>query len=136
MLLCTPDEMAWRHLDALVTAARTAVRPGRRRRAHSPTCPGDLFALANAIAGSLGGAVTLEEPSGRVMAYSNLPGHEIDEIRRLAILGRQTPDRPTNAEEYRAVMQARGTGGLQELSRPTTPAGWRWRCAPGTRCSG
>jgi GAF domain-containing protein len=107
VLLCTPDEMAWRHLDALVTAASTAVARVGVDGAH-PHLPGDLFALANAIAGSIGGAVTLEEPSGRVMAYSNLPGHEIDEIRRLAILGRQTPDRPTNAEEYRAVMQAAG----------------------------
>jgi len=107
VLLCTPDEMACRHLDALVTAASTAVARAGVDGAH-PHLPGDLFALANAIAGSLGGAVTLEEPSGRVMAYSNLPGHEIDEIRRLAILGRQTPDRPTNAEEYRAVMQATG----------------------------
>jgi hypothetical protein len=106
-LLCTPDEMAWRHLDALVTAARTAATRVGEDGAQ-PHLPGDLFALANAIAGSLGGAVTIEEPSGRVMAYSNLPGHEIDEIRRLAILGRQTPDRPTNSEEYRAVMQAPG----------------------------
>lgn len=106
-LLCTPDEMAWRHLDALITAARAAAgRVGDNGA--QPHLPGDLFALANAIAASLGGAVTIEEPSGRVMAYSNLPGHEIDEIRRLAILGRQTPDRPTNAEEYRAVIQAAG----------------------------
>lgn len=106
-LLCTPDEMAWRHLDALVTAARTATTRVGENGAQ-PLRQGDLFSLANAIASSLGGAVTLEEPSGRVMAYSNLPGQEIDEIRRLAILGRQTPDRPTNAEEYRAVMQAPG----------------------------
>jgi hypothetical protein len=107
VLLSTADEMAWRHLDALVTAASQAVARVGVDGAH-PHLPGDLFALANAIAGSIGGAVTLEEPSGRVMAYSNLPGHEIDEIRRLAILGRQTPDRPTNAEEYRTVMQAAG----------------------------
>lgn len=105
-LLCTPDEMAWRHLDALITAAQAAATPVRfdthRYR------QGDLFALANAIAGSVGGAVTIEETSGRVMAYSSLLDQEIDEIRRLAILGRQTPERPTNSAEYRAIMQASG----------------------------
>ena len=105
VLLCTPDEMAWRHLDALVTAAGTA---STRLGDPSPDGRGDLFALANAIAASLGGAVTIEETTGRVMAYSNLAGQEIDEIRRLAILGRQTPDRPTNSEEYHAIIRAAG----------------------------
>ncbi|GAA0239633.1 PucR family transcriptional regulator [Cryptosporangium japonicum] len=100
-LLCTPDEMAWRHLDALITAASL---PGST--VNEPS--GDLFSLANAIAASLGGPVTIEETSGRIMAYSNLPGQDIDPIRRLAILGRQTPDRPTNAVEYQAVLTAPG----------------------------
>jgi hypothetical protein len=106
-LLCTPDEMAWRHLDALITAARTAaVRIGD---AGEPVWSGgDLFTLANTIAASMGGPVTIEEPNGRVMAYSNLAGQEIDEIRRLSILGRQTPERPTNASEYQAILRAPG----------------------------
>jgi hypothetical protein len=116
-LLVTPDETAWRQLDAMVTAARTAavrIGPG------DGTTTGDLFALANSIAASLGGPVTIEETSGRVMAYSNLPGQEIDEIRRLAILGRQTPDRPTNAAEYQAVI--RGPGPVKfESSDPAYP---------------
>lgn len=62
-----------------------------------------MFALANAIAAAVGGALTLEDPAGRVLAYSNLPHQEIDEIRRDAILGRQTPERPTNYVEYQAV---------------------------------
>lgn len=105
-LLCTPDEMAWRHLDALITAACTATISVGETALDSR--PGDLFALANAIAGSLGGAITIEESTGRVLAYSNLRGHEIDEIRRMAILGRQTPARPTNSEEYRAVIRSPG----------------------------
>ncbi len=101
-LLVTPDDTAWRQLDAMVTAARSAavqIGPGGEGG------NGDLFALANSIAASLGGPVTIEETSGRVMAYSNLPGQEIDEIRRLAILGRQTPERPTNTAEYQAVIR-------------------------------
>lgn len=104
-LLVTPDETAWRQLDAVVTAARTAVvriGPG------DDPAGGDLFSLANSIAASIGGPVTIEETTGRVCAYSNLPGQEIDEIRRLGILGRQTPDRPTNASEYQAVLRAQG----------------------------
>lgn len=104
-LLTTPDEMAWRHLDTLVTASRSAVTSDHRDRFTSVGL-GDLFALANAIAASLGGAVTIEEPTGRVIAYSNLPHHEIDEIRRRGILGRQTPERPTNYEEYQTVLRA------------------------------
>ena len=106
-LLSTPTRLASGHLDALVTAARAAAARVGEDGAQ-PQLPGDLFGLANAIAGSLGGAVTLEEPSGRVMAYSNLPGQEIDEIRRLAILGRQTPDRPTNAGSTGRSCRRRG----------------------------
>jgi len=104
-LLTTPDEMAWRHLDALVTATRSVVVGADDDRFASVGL-GDLFALANAIASSVGGAVTIEEPTGRMLAYSNLPHHEIDEIRRFAILGRQTPERPTNHAEYQAVLSA------------------------------
>ncbi|WP_236795570.1 CdaR family transcriptional regulator [Amycolatopsis sp. GM8] len=103
-LLCTPDEMAWRHLDAFVTAASAA----RVAIAEDAGSTGDLFGLANAIAASLGGPVTIEEIDGRILAYSNLPDQEIDEIRRLAILGRRTPERPSNAAEYQAVITSQG----------------------------
>ncbi len=99
-LLSTPDDMSWRHLDSLLAAA-TPVGQGTDR--YASVGSGDLFALSNAIAGALGGAVTIEDPHGHVLAYSNLPHQGIDEIRRSAILGRQTPDRPTNREEYQAV---------------------------------
>jgi hypothetical protein len=52
---------------------------------------GDLFALANAIAGVVGGATTIEDPSNRVLAYSNLD-HPIDPARQETILGRQVPE--------------------------------------------
>lgn len=104
-LLTTSDEMAWRHLDALIASSRSPSYAGDSERFASVGL-GDLFALANAIASAVGGAITIEDPTGRVIAYSNLPHHEIDEIRRLGILGRQTPDRPTNYEEYQAVLQS------------------------------
>jgi hypothetical protein len=104
-LLSTPDEMAWRHLDALITSSKAPAFSDDTDRFTSIGV-GDLFALANAIASSVGGAITIEDPTGRVIAYSNLPHQEIDEIRRLGILGRQTPDRPTNYEEYQAVLRS------------------------------
>ncbi|WP_029137061.1 PucR family transcriptional regulator [Nakamurella lactea] len=100
-LLTTPDDMSWRHLDALLGGATPTVGPPTGRFASAGL--GDLFSLANAIAAAVGGALTIEDPHGRVLAYSNLPEQDIDQVRRSAILGRQTPDRPTNHEEYQAV---------------------------------
>jgi sugar diacid utilization regulator len=47
----------------------------------------DLFALANAIAALVGGAVTIEDPRSTLLAYSNLD-QPIDDARRETILGR------------------------------------------------
>lgn len=116
-LLVTPDDMPWRHLDSLYTAAASSTLPP------SPRVPavgiGDLFALANAIASSVGGATTIEDPHGQVLAYSNVAGQEIDERRKLAILGRQTPERHGNTEEYHEIFRAEGKAVHFEL--PDTP---------------
>jgi PucR C-terminal helix-turn-helix domain/GGDEF-like domain len=105
-LLVAQDDLPWRHLDALITAAMNASTP--IRDTYSSVSAGDLFALANAIAYSVGGATTIEDPTGHVLAYSTLPHQEIDEIRRHSILGRRTPDRPTNTAEYELVFRAEG----------------------------
>lgn len=105
-LLVAPDTMSWRHLEALITAATSASGPARAT--YSSVGIGDLFSLANAIAYQVGGATTIEDPAGQVLAYSNLPHQEIDEIRRMGILGRKTPDRPTNTDEYQRVWRADG----------------------------
>src|SRR5205807_518844 len=52
---------------------------------------GDLFALANAVAAVVGGAVTIEDARSNVLAYSNLD-QPIDEPRRQTILGRRVPE--------------------------------------------
>jgi len=105
-LLLAPDELPWRHLDALLTAAAGASSP--TSDTYDSVGVGDLFALANVIATSVGGAITIEDPRGQVLAYSNLPEHEIDEIRKQAILGLRTPDRPGNQDEYRRIARATG----------------------------
>jgi hypothetical protein len=105
-LLTTPDEMSWRHLDSLL-GATAPVGVGSVDR-YAAVGSGDLFSLANAVAAAVGGAVTIEDPDGHVLAYSNLPHQGTDEIRRSAILGRQTPERPTNRQEYQSVFAQRG----------------------------
>ncbi|MGI5290534.1 PucR family transcriptional regulator [Nonomuraea polychroma] len=105
-LLIAPQAIPWRQLDALLTAAISG--PGSATTTYSTVAIGDLFALANAIAATIGGATTIEDPQGNVLGYSNIPGQEIDEIRRLGILGRKTPQRPTNRSEYNHVFKAGG----------------------------
>ncbi|MGP3969950.1 PucR family transcriptional regulator [Streptomyces sp. 6N223] len=53
--------------------------------------PRDLFTLAQTVATLTGGNVTIEDPSSRVLAYSRSDEADIDELRRLSILGLQGP---------------------------------------------
>ncbi|THA79396.1 PucR family transcriptional regulator [Streptomyces sp. A0642] len=51
---------------------------------------GDLPGLANTVADLVGGAITIEDPQSRVLAYSRM-AHEPDPLRRLTILGQEVP---------------------------------------------
>ncbi|MBQ0888368.1 helix-turn-helix domain-containing protein [Streptomyces sp. RM72] len=51
---------------------------------------GDLPGLANTVATLVGGAITIEDPQSRVLAYSRMD-HEPDPMRRLTILGQEVP---------------------------------------------
>jgi sugar diacid utilization regulator len=93
-LLAVPDEMSWAHLYALLTQAMPIQDESGAIPGIAGVPMGDLFALANAIAAIVGGAVTIEDGKARVLAYSNLEGQEIDEPRERSILGRQVPDTP------------------------------------------
>ncbi|MFD3733111.1 PucR family transcriptional regulator [Streptomyces sp. NPDC058632] len=53
--------------------------------------PGDLNGLADAVAVLIGGAVTIEDVESRVLAYSSTK-EDVDELRRLTILGRRVPE--------------------------------------------
>jgi sugar diacid utilization regulator len=89
-LLAAPPAVAWGHLYTLLRVAGGAAMPAGALVDGVPM--GDLFALANAIATMVGGAVTIEDPQSYVLAYSSadLP---IDEARREVILGRRVPER-------------------------------------------
>ncbi|MFI0421066.1 PucR family transcriptional regulator [Spongiactinospora sp. 9N601] len=118
-LLIAPERLPWRQLDALLTAAISG--PGAAGTTYSSVGMGDLFALANVIAATIGGATCIEDPQGNVLSYSNLPGQEIDEIRKLGILGRRTPTRPTNRTEYGRVFNADGPVRFDSLFPGHTP---------------
>jgi DNA-binding PucR family transcriptional regulator len=89
-LLSAPLAIAWGQLYTLLRVAGGAAVPAGALVDGVPM--GDLFALANAIAAMVGGAVTIEDHQSYVLAYSSadLP---IDEARREVILGRRVPER-------------------------------------------
>jgi PucR C-terminal helix-turn-helix domain/GGDEF-like domain len=105
-LLAADEDLAWHHLDALISAALAAV--ARPAAGGGATPVGDLFALANAIAAMVGGATAIEDPYLHVLAYSTLPGQAIDEHRRQGILGLQVPYVPVNEAQYRELGRAAG----------------------------
>ena len=84
-LLAVAPTVSWDQFYALVLSAATNVIG-----VDEPTPMGDLFALANAMAAMIGAAVTIEDPRGQLLAYSNLD-QPIDEARHDTILGRQNP---------------------------------------------
>jgi len=102
-VLAVPDEMSWTHLFSLLTRAMPLRDVPAAGTGIAGVPLGDLFALANAIAAMVGGAVTIEDPKARVLAYSNLEGQRIDEPRQRSILGRQVPDMPGVRALYRSL---------------------------------
>ncbi|MGH2730260.1 MAG: PucR family transcriptional regulator, partial [Actinomycetota bacterium] len=91
-LIAVSDEMSWSYLHNLLAIAVPSWRRSSNLPGMASVPLGDLFALANAIAAMVGGAVTIEDPRARVLAYSNIEGQTIDEPREESILGRQVPD--------------------------------------------
>ena len=106
-VLSVPEEMTWTQLHALLSLSRFAATTGDAAGIAGVPL-GDLFALANAIAGVVGGAVTIEDPGRRVLAYSTLGDQPIDAARRGSILGRQVPDSPGMRTLYRQVLSTQG----------------------------
>ncbi|MFE2425252.1 PucR family transcriptional regulator [Streptomyces sp. NPDC059373] len=89
-VLAMDPRVPWTRIQHMVTtllAARSA-GPGTDDRRFPG---GDLFALANAVAAIVGGAVAIMDTHQVLVAYSNLPDQPIDETRRRGILGRQVP---------------------------------------------
>ncbi|CAL9335373.1 PucR family transcriptional regulator [Streptomyces sp. enrichment culture] len=89
-VLAVNPQMPWTRVQRLVTTI-LAARAADSDASGSPT-GGDLFSLANAVAGVVGGAVAIMDTQQVIVAYSNLPDQPIDETRRRGILGRRVPE--------------------------------------------
>ncbi|MEZ0076159.1 hypothetical protein ABH927_005535 [Planotetraspora sp. GP83] len=120
-LLSADEDLTWQQLDALVSSALSDIACTGPGAAGPDT--GDLFALANAIAGAVGGAMAIEDPHQRILAYSTLEGQPIDEDRRQGILGLHVPYAPVNEEQYRLLARTNGVcrfpaepGGLARMA--------------------
>lgn len=108
-VLSVPEEMTWTQLHAfLLNARRFSAQDGDGGGGIAGVPIGDLFALANAIAGMVGGAVTIEDAARRVLAFSTLGDQPIDAARRRSILGRQVPDSQGMRKLYRRVLETDG----------------------------
>ncbi|KAB2350419.1 PucR family transcriptional regulator [Actinomadura rudentiformis] len=96
-LLTVQPQVRWDQLQALVRE----VLEGARLAAESDVEHGDLFTLAQTVAVLAGGAVSIEDTGSRVLAYSR-SDNEIDEMRRLSILGWEGP------KQYLALLREWG----------------------------
>ena len=88
-LLAVPAEVRWEQFEALVRSVLDTAREAED--ADDGEVLGDLFTLAQTIAGLTGGSVSIEDTASRVLAYSR-SDDDVDELRRLSILGRQGPE--------------------------------------------
>ncbi|RRO18262.1 PucR family transcriptional regulator [Saccharopolyspora rhizosphaerae] len=98
-LLGVRPEVRWERLEAY---AHNAIDNARLTSdADAGEALGDLFSLAQTVAAMTDGIVSVEDTASRVLAYSR-SDDEVDELRRLSILGRQGP------EQYLAMLREWG----------------------------
>jgi hypothetical protein len=92
-VLLVDPEVPW---SQLANVTQTLVLGGQRKSEG----PGDLFALADAIAAVVDGPVTIEDQQSRVLAYSYRQ-QDVDPVRIQTILGRRVPEEARSAlDEY------------------------------------
>jgi len=97
-LLAVRAEVRW---DQLQAVCQSIVDDARLTAVEDPgESGGDLFSMAQTIAHLTGGLVSIEDAASRVLAYSS--GAEVDELRRLSVLGRRGP------ESYLALLREWG----------------------------
>lgn len=96
-LMLSPTDVSWAHLAAMLRVGAAA----DRQFEVAGIALGDLFAFANQLASDIGGAVTIEDPQSRVLAYSQVEAHA-DNPRKETILGQQVPSK------YIRVLQEQG----------------------------
>ncbi|MBE9373347.1 helix-turn-helix domain-containing protein [Saccharopolyspora sp. HNM0983] len=97
-LLGVRPQVRW---ERLASFARCALDDARAGGAEAAEALDDLFALAQTLADTTGGIVSIEDTTSRVLAYSR-SDEQVDELRRLSILGRRGP------ESYLAMLREWG----------------------------
>lgn len=85
-VLVVDPAVSWSHLSGVAYGLVLESRETEAGRG-----PTDLFALADALADEVGGAVTVEDQDSRVLAYSSRQ-QDADRARSATILGRRVPD--------------------------------------------
>ncbi len=106
-VLVVDPSMSWSELAAVVYGL---VLEGRETE--SGRGPTDMFGLADSLAASTGGAVTIEDQLSRVLAYSTMQQHA-DPARLQTIMNRRAP------EALRALFEERGV--LRRLTDSDDP---------------
>ncbi|GAA2100138.1 helix-turn-helix domain-containing protein [Kitasatospora saccharophila] len=119
-LLSVRRETRWEHLDSLARTLLSGAEDPDGADGPGPGGPasGDLFSLAQTVAVLTGGIVSIEDTSSRVLAYSRTSEtDEVDDLRRLSILGRQGPE-PYLAKlrEWGVFSHLRGSEGAIEIA--------------------
>jgi hypothetical protein len=90
-VLFTDPSIGWAQLLLLLRTLTSAVQDETQSGSPDGPVPSGMHGLADAIAVMVGGSVVLYDRAHRVIAYS-VQGHEIDDVRRDAILGKRTPE--------------------------------------------
>lgn len=104
-VLAAEDDLPWRNVDAVLSCALTG--SGTAAAFGAVPAGGELYALADHLAASVGGAAVVEDLARRVVAYSTVPGVRIDAPRERGILQRRTedlPELPVQHRQYRQVL--------------------------------
>lgn len=125
-VLTVPDGERWSDLHERL-----------RGQVLAPPSGADLFAMADALALSVGGAVAVEDVDRRILAFSTVAGQPIDEVRRQGILGRRVPEHverdPWYAQLWRSTAPVHFEAGPESwprlalgLGAPGEPVGSVW----------
>ncbi|MCA1707813.1 MAG: PucR family transcriptional regulator ligand-binding domain-containing protein, partial [Actinobacteria bacterium] len=130
-LLGVVGEISWAQLHALLRNALVVSGEILESRV-GDIAAGDLFALANALTGLVGGPVTIEDAQSRVMAYSSTE-EPIDEARRQTILGRRVPERFIARLKKEGVFKRLWAGEVVRVEFPGDADLWKPRLAAAVR---
>ncbi|MEW1952737.1 helix-turn-helix domain-containing protein [Terrabacter sp. NPDC080008] len=105
------EHASWAHVVWLLRGVLDRAASGPAVRAEGPVLD-ELFALADACAGLVGGPITIEDTQSRVLAYSSIQDLA-DPARVSTIVGRRVPDA--------VLANLRGRGVFRRLARSDDP---------------